>query len=307
LFNINRIDLNLFVVFDAIYTHGSVTRASQALNLTQPAVSHALGRLRSVIDDALFVRQGQLMAPTPIARELIGPVRRAIGEIEVSLTQLSAFDPAVSCREFRLGMRPLVEAATIPALIQRIQYIAPGIKISSEHHNRAEFQADLAAGTLAAVIDVLLPLNDNIRNRRLRGGKMVVVARRNHPSVQGHIDLPAYLAHEHVLASSRSSGPGMEDLELSRVGLQRSIRLRCQHFSTACNVVSMSDLLLTMPEHYARATNETLDNQVVPFPIDVNVQDIFLYWHARAEDDGANCWIRDNIISLFDTERISAP
>ena len=61
-----------------------------------------------------------------------------------------------------------------------------------------------------------------------------------------------------------------------------------------------------MPEHYARATNEALDNQVVPFPIDVNVQDIFLYWHARAEDDGANRWLRNNIVPLFDTSQVSA-
>lgn len=297
--NISRIDLNLFVVFDAIYTEGNITRASEALKLTQPAVSHALGRLRGLVDDPLFVRKGHLMSPTPIARELIGPVRRAIGEIEGSLSQLSAFDPSTSPREFKIGMRPMVEAALVPQLIHEIKKEAPQVKISSEHYNRAEFQSDLTAGTLAAVVDVLLPLTHNIHNHRLGGGKMVVVARKDHPVVQGRISLESYLQQEHVLASSRKTGPGMEDLELARLGLQRRITLRCQHYWTACKVVSTSDLLLTMPERYARSTNETLANQLIPFPIDMGARDIFLYWHASAENDAANRWLRDIIIASF--------
>ena len=297
--NISRIDLNLFVVFNAIYTEGGITRASEALKLTQPAVSHALGRLRAIVDDPLFVRKGHLMAPTPIAHELIGPVRRAISEIEGSLSQLSAFDPTTSQREFRIGMRPIVESAAIPELMLRISNTAPGIKIASEHHERADFQSELASGTLAAVIDVLAPLSHNIRSQRLAGGKLLVLARADHPVVQGSLSLETYLAQDHVLASSRKTGLGVEDMELSRLGLQRRIKLRCQHYSTACKVVSTSDLLLTMPEHYAHWTNEPLANQLIPFPVDVVAQDIFLYWHTSTENDRANQWLRENIAATF--------
>lgn len=297
--NISRIDLNLFVVFDTIYTEGGITRASEALKLTQPAVSHALGRLRTLVGDPLFVRQGHAMLPTPVARELIGPVRRAIGEIEGSLRQLSDFDPQTSQREFKIGMRPLMESATIPALMQQIGAVAPHVKIASEHHNRSDFQTHLTTGALAAVVDVLLPLTHNLRNQRLAAGRMQVVARKDHPLVQGSISLASYLAQDHVLASSRKNGLGMEDMELSRLGLQRQIKLRCQHYWTACKVVSTSNLLLTMPERYARATNEPLGNQLIPFPIDINARDIFLYWHASAENDPANRWLRENIIASF--------
>lgn len=304
--NISRIDLNLFVVFNAIYTEGGITRASEALKLTQPAVSHALGRLRAIVDDPLFMRKGHGMLPTPIAHELIGPVRRAISEIEASLSQLSAFDPNTSQREFRIGMRPLVESAVVPELMLRIRSSAPRIRIASEHHERADFQAELASGTLAAVIDVLVPLTHNIRSQRLAGGKMLVLARRGHPAVQGSISLDSYLTQGHVLASSRKTGPGREDIELSRLGLQRQIKLRCQQFSTACKVVSTSDLLLTMPEHYAHLTNQPLDNQLLPFPIDVVAQDIFLYWHANAENDRANQWLRKNIAATFQADNEAA-
>jgi DNA-binding transcriptional LysR family regulator len=299
--NISRIDLNLFVVFDAIYTEGGITRASEALKLTQPAVSHALGRLRDLVDDPLFVRKGHGMSPTPVARELIGPVRRAIGEIEGSLSQLSHFDPLTSQREFKIGMRPIVESATIPELMLQIRDAAPSIQISSVHHNRADFQTNLTTGTLAAVVDILLPLTHNIHNQRLAGGKMVVVARKDHPVVQGHISLESYLDQDHILASSRVMGPGMEDMELFRLGLQRRIKLRCQHYWTACKVVSTSNLLLTMPEHYARFANEPLANQLIPFPMEMTAHDIFLYWHASAENDQANRWLRDNIIASFQT------
>ena len=297
--NISRIDLNLFVVFDAIYTEASITRASEALALSQPAVSHALARLRTLLDDPLFVRSGHSMQPTPVARELIGPVRRAIGEIDGSLRQLSAFDPGTSQREFTIGMRSIVESTAIPDLMQQISGSAPGVQVSAVHHSRTDFQSDLTSGALAAVVDVLLPLTHDIHNLRLTGGAMVVVARKDHPVVQGSISLQTYLAQEHVLASSRKTGPGIEDMELSRLGYQRRIKLRCQHYWTACKVVSTSDLLFTMPERYARASNGPLGNQLIPFPIEISAHDIFLYWHASAEHDPANRWLRDNIIATF--------
>ncbi|MES2258212.1 MAG: LysR family transcriptional regulator [Pseudomonadota bacterium] len=297
--NLSRIDLNLFVVFDAIYTERGITRASDTLNLSQPAISHALARLRELMGDPLFIRQGNAVTPTPLAHELIAPVRRALGEIEGSLHQLSLFDPTVSQREFTIGMRHIVESAAIPALMRVIREPAPHVKISAVHHKRADFQAQLTVGTLAAVVDVMLPLTHNIHHTYLSGGKMVVVARKGHPAVEGRISLAAYLDQDHILASSRRLGPGLEDHELSRLGFQRRVKLRCQHYWTACQVVSTSDMLLTMPESYAGTTNALLGNQVVPFPVDIPAQDIFLYWHASADNDPANRWLREQVIAAF--------
>jgi DNA-binding transcriptional LysR family regulator len=297
--NISRIDLNLFVVFDAVYSERGITRASETLKLSQPAISHALGRLRKLVGDPLFIRQGNAVTPTPLAHELIGPIRRALAEIQSSLLQLSAFDPKVSQREFKIGMRHIVESATIPSFMDRIIQAAPNVKISSVHHNRADFHNQLSTETIAAVIDVLLPPTHNIHHKFLSGGKMVVVARAGHPAVGDSIDMDTYLKHDHILVSSRRVGPAHEDNEMARLGFQRKVKLRCQHYWTACTVVSNSDMLLTMPARYAHAINDPLGNKVVPFPIDVSALDLFLYWHASADNDPANRWLREQIIAHF--------
>lgn len=297
--NVSRINLNLFVVFESVYTERGITKAGDALKLTQPAVSHSLGRLRELVNDPLFVRQGNVMTPTPLAHELIGPVRRALREIEDSLNQLSEFDPQTSRREFKIGMRHLIEPAAIPNLMGRIQDAAAHVKISSVHHNRADFQMQLIMGALAAAVDVLLPLTHDIHHQFLTGGPMVVVARREHPAIKGEMTLAAYLEQDHILVSSRKIGQALEDFELARLGFERRVKLRCQHYWTACKVASDSDLILTMPERYARANNEPFGNQVIPFPMEVRAPDLFLYWHASAENDPANRWLREQVIASF--------
>lgn len=297
--NISRINLNLFVVFESIYTERGITRASDALKLTQPAVSHALGRLRELVSDPLFVREGNVMTPTPLAHELIGPVRRALREIEDSLNQLAEFDPQTSRREFKIGLRHMVEPLAIPNLMERIKDAALHVTISSVHHNRADFQMQLTMGTLAAAVDVLLPLTHDIHHEFVAGGPMVIVARRAHPAIDGAITLATYLEQDHVLVSSRKIGPALEDVALAQLGFERRIKLRCQLYLTACKVASNSDLIVTMPENYARAINEPLGNQLIPFPAEVSAPDLYLYWHASSENDPANRWLRGQIMASF--------
>jgi DNA-binding transcriptional LysR family regulator len=103
--HLSRIDLNLFVVFDTIYTEGGITRASKRLSLTQPAISHALGRLRELFDDPLFIRQSKAMIPTPLARVMIDPVRQSLRGFEATLKRVDRFDPATARKHFTVGMR----------------------------------------------------------------------------------------------------------------------------------------------------------------------------------------------------------
>ena len=111
--NINRIDLNLFIVLDAIYTEGSLTRAAQRLHLSQPAISHALGRLRKMLDDPLFVRQGGTMIPTALTRNLITPVRSALATLTSSINLNQPFEPAISERQLTIGLRDVLEAMSV--------------------------------------------------------------------------------------------------------------------------------------------------------------------------------------------------
>ncbi len=296
--HISRVDLNLFIVFEAIYAEGSITRASLKMNLTQPAISHALNRLRQLFDDPLFERQGHVMVPTPLARSIIEPVRTSLRGFEVTLNGVECFDPATSERTFSLALRDVLEASVLPPLMANLARDAPGVGLNTMQVGRRELEGELAAGTLDAAIDVLLPLSNDIRHARLVMDKTVVLVRKDHPQVRGKLDRDLYLQQEHVLASSRRRGPGLEDFELSRLGLQRRIRLRCQHYFAACRVVSQTNLALTMPERLAQVVNQQFGNQILPFPLVIPSLDIYLYWHANVDNDPANQWLREQITQV---------
>ncbi|MRV75279.1 LysR family transcriptional regulator [Duganella sp. FT92W] len=297
--HISKVDLNLFVVFDAIYTERSLTRASQKMNLTQPAVSHALGRLRQLLGDPLFERQGHEMAPTPLARNIVSQVRNALRGLELTVNSAERFDPASSERTFTLAMRDVVEPNLLPPLMAAIAAQAPMVGVNVLRMARTELESELAAGTVDAGIDVLLPLSEHIRMLRLPGDDTVVFARRGHPSVQGELDLDLYLRQQHIQVSARRSGPSLEDVELSRRGLQRRIRMRCQHYFTACSVVSQTDFLLTMPARYGRVLNQQFNHQILPLPLPLPSIDNHLYWHANVDHDPAHMWLRERIADVI--------
>ena len=263
--HVSRFDLNLFVVFDAIYTEGSLTRAARVLNLTQPAVSHALGRLRDRLEDPLFVRQGARMVPTSRARAMVTPVRHALGGLQRCLSDEGGFDVADAERTFVVGLRDGLEGCLLPPLTAGILEEAPGVRLQSMTVARRQLATELASGRLDLAADVLLPLPDAIEHRPVMSGPLVVIMRPGHP-LAGKLDLPAYLAAQHVLVSSRREGPGMEDFGLSRLGYRRNIRLRCQHHMAALSTVMGSDLLLTLPGQLTRQQAATWSRSPRTFP-----------------------------------------
>ena len=301
--HISRIDLNLLAVLDTIYAEGSITRASRRLNLSQPAISHALGRLRQLIDDPLFTRHGRVMTPTPLARRMIEPVRQSLRTIEATLTQRDPFASATAVKHFTVGMRDVLEAAVLGVLLRDVTATAPRITISSVRAERRELERELSAGTLDTAIDVLLPLPEEVRRERLGTEWLTVVARRRHPNVGRRLTLKTYLEQQHISVSSRRRGLSAEDFELARHNLRRRIRLRCQSYFAACRVVSETDLLLTMPQRHAGMLNAQFGNQLLDFPLKVPAFDTYLYWHANADSDPANAWLRQQLIDALRTSR----
>lgn len=301
--HLSRADLNLFVVLDAIYSQGSITRASQVLNLSQPALSHALARLRTMFDDPLFVRQGAAMVPTPFTRGIITQVRQGLQLFEASLQTDQSFHPAQTQRRFHLGLRDVFEATILPPLVQKISEQAPGITIASVRVDRREIETALSSGDLDMVLEVPIPLSKQIRQQRVSRDRLIVLSRKGHPQMPKKknraLDLDTYLQQAHVLVSSRRQGMGLEDFELNREGLRRQISLRCQHYFAACRVVSETDLLLTMPEQYANIANAQFMNRIDPFPLATQPIDAHLYWHSSADNDPANSWLREQLLNLM--------
>ena len=294
--HLSNVDLNLFVVFDTIYAEGGITRASRRLNLSQPAVSHALGRLREMFDDPLFTRHGHAMTPTPLARRMIEPIRQSLQGLEVTLSKVDRFDPASATKRFVVGMRDALESALLAELMRNIAGAAPRVDISVVRTERRDIERELSAGTLDAALDVMLPLPEDIRRRHLGVEWLAIVARRRHPALRRRPTLDAYLQQEHIAVSSRRRGLSAEDFELGRHNLRRRVRLRCQNYFAACQVVRETDLILTMPQRHARILNAHFGNQLLPFPLKVPAFDSYLYWHVNAEADPANAWLRQQLV-----------
>lgn len=291
---LNRLDLNLLHVFDTIYREGSLTRAARALHLTQPAVSHSLSRLREHFDDPLFSRQGNQMVPTPLARRFLESMRPGLTQIQSAVNQFHAFDPANQRKTYSLALRDILESTFLPKLMGRLESY-PELEIISQRVPRRDMETQLAAGKLDFAVDVLLPVSNQTGHELLRHDRLVVLARKGHPLTSSGLTLDKYLEARHVLVSSRSEGPGIEDFELSRFGVQRNIRLRCQHYYAACRVAEGTDLLLTMPENYARIIAERADIDILTTPADLPGIDVHLYWHKAYEREPALIWFREQL------------
>lgn len=291
-----RFDLNLLQIFDAIHAKGGVSAAARHLNLSQPAISHALARLRDAFDDPLFVRQGNRLVPTPAARAIAGPVREALRGLDAALDAAASFDPAESARDFRIGVRLSGELPRFSALVARVRAEAPHVTLASVTFRRRDLIAALANGDLDLALDVALPADDRLRRHYLGSEPLVVVARPGHPRVDGAVDLDTYLAVEHVVASTRPHGPGIEDMALERMGLGRRVAVRCQHAITAWQIIAASDMLFTLPRSHAEMIDAIWPMQLVPVPLDVERGGNFLYWHQAAEADPGLGWLRAIIV-----------
>ncbi len=294
-----RTDLNLLAIFEAIYARGSVTQAARHLNLSQSAVSHALGRLRHDLDDPLFVRSRNGLVPTALARSIAAPVQNALRELDRAVTRASSFEPATTERLFRIGLRQSSEVLLFSGLVGHVASIAPSVRLASVNYRRAELADALAQGDLDIAIDIASAATLGLRTEALRTDDFVVAARQGHPKIAGSIDQATYLEVDHVLASPRSSGPGLEDGALAALGASRRVTVRCQHLWSAWQIAAQSDLVLTLQRSQAEAMLAVIDLQLLPLPITIKPGSLLLCWHDAAHQDPGNAWLRQIIKGMF--------
>ena len=303
--NLSRIDLNLLVVFDTVYVEGGITAAARKLHLSQPAVSHALARLRETFGAPLFERSGRGVTPTPLARSLAGPVREALGAMSRALGEAARFDPATADRTFRLGLREALEPSVLPPLARAIVAAGAKLGLAAARHERARLEQDLAGGEYDLALDVLLPGADRLPHERVRVDRLIVVARRDHPALRralrrgGSWDLDAWLALEHLQVSSRRRGATLEDAALRPLGRARRVRARCQSHAAACAIAAQTDLVATIPEAYVRHVLDVHAHRVLPLPLEGVALETYMYWSENAATDAASRWLRMQVRDAF--------
>ena len=290
-----NVDLNLFVILDAIYRERSVTQAATQLNLTQPAVSNALNRLRQTFDDQLFVRTPDGMVPTPIADNVIVDVQRALGLLGKSVGVSARFDPATSVKTFHLGMNDLSNTLLLPSLQDRVSKLAPHIIMTSYDLGRPQASEELKSGRLDLLIEAPAMNTRELEFEQLIELPYTVAMRPDHPLVNKSMTMARYLKAQHIHVSSRRKGRGQVDIGLHAMGQKRKLAMRVQSYLVAAHVTARTDLLWTVPRLMAQTTPlSTIDP-----PFNIEPLSLHLYWHRSSSDDPASRWMRQQITEVI--------
>lgn len=304
--NLEKLDLNLLRVMQAIAQEGSVTRAGQRLGLSQPAVSNALGRLRTMLGDPLFVRSKNGVKATERARRVVSALDAAMGLIRQGLRDAGAFEPETARHSFALLVSDLGEIVYLPHLMQRVQRDAPGVSINVAQLTRGGYAEALDAGLADLAVGYLVAPRSSLRSRRLFSDTFVCMLRTDHPAAHGTLTLERYLALSHVAVARRGGQEGNVTAALNALGVERRVTLTIPHFAAAPGVVAASDLVVTVPskmvELYAHVGVIGL---LVPFAI-AEIE-LALYWHERSHDDPANRWLRNLFVELFSDHTALSP
>jgi DNA-binding transcriptional LysR family regulator len=300
--NITAVNLNLLVVFEALYEERSVSRAAARVGLSQPALSNALARLRDTFDDSLFTRTRRGMAPTPRAVELAAPVRAGLAQLRAAVAGPPAFDPASSARTFRVACTDYAEMLFAGPLLARVHRAAPEVQIVIRRLDRifAAPEADLRAGAVDAAIGFFQDasaLEPSTRVRELFAEENVCIARRGHPLLRSRLTAQRFAEAPQAGIFYQAETRGMVDNVLAAEGLRRRLQATTPHFLAAPHLVASSDVLACVPAGLAARFRRWLPIEVRKLPVALPPFHMRLAWHATTDDDTAQQWFRAQIVA----------
>lgn len=297
--NLNNVDLNLFLVFNAIYNERNLTKAASILCITQPAVSNALKRFRAVVNDQLFIRTPTGMTPTPVAESMIAQVQQGIQLLGLSITSNQSFNPKTAVKNFVFSMNDMVEIALLPELMSLLTQHAPKASLETIQVKRTNIEKELTSGELDFAIDIPHVASPQLKQMVLTKDRYVCVAREDHPLVGESITLEHYLSLGHIHISSRRRGLGFVDMALQKMGVYRNIQMRVQHYWALPKLLANTNLLSVMPATMAKS----LKLKIIELPFAIEPIEWRLYWHKSADLDPANKWMRE-LIDVITTTHV---
>lgn len=290
--DIRSVDLNLLVVFDAMARLRSVNKTAEAMGLSQPATSGALARLRLLFDDALFVRAGSQMKPTPRALELAPVVHRVVQTIEAEVLQQAGFDPARADRRFTILTPDIGEVAFLPGVLRRLRQEAPYVRLLAVSKPRAAAAQALESGEAELAVGFFPDLQraGYFRQALFTTSYACIACARN-AGIESRLTLKQYLAARHIVV--RPDGrEHMLDRFLEDKGWHRHVTLELSHFMSLVALLPGSDLIATVPQDIATAVGRHVALQQIGLPFRPPEFQVQQYWHRRMQNDPANRWLR---------------
>ncbi len=295
--NIYNFDLNLLRVLDALLRERNVSRAAERLSLSQPAVSNALNRLRELLDDPLLVRVGRAMQPTPRALSLEAPIRDALQQIEHTLNAGDFFDPASSRQRFVIAVTDYVELICMPRLMGHLARVAPGVQLAIEHLTPSLPAEALDDGGIDLAVGRFLEVPMRFHQRRWASETLQVALRRNHPQLDGALDLPGFLRLRHLWVHGGQTR-GMVDQWLAEHDLARDVVYTTPNYLQAAHIVASSDLAAVLPTGLARHFAGLLPLQLHELPFDLGAFQLDIVSLAQRERDAALQWLIEQIVAV---------
>jgi DNA-binding transcriptional LysR family regulator len=296
-----QLDLHHLQVLDALLREHSLTRAAKTLNLSQPALSKTLARLRRYFADPLFVRVALRMEPTPKALELQAPVRGIIDQLQALRSEHVPFDPRVSSRTFTFCVVDAGVIKLLPPLVKLLADEAPRVRLRAMQLESQNLDSWLESGKIDFAMGSFPDLVKGIRRQPLWTERYISVARKNHPRLSATPTLKEFAAEKHVLVSTFGTGHAHQLAERAVEAAipPENIICRVPIFIAAAIVAKRTDAVATLPYSMAVVLAEELGLDLVAAPIKLPKIEISQYWHERFHRDPGNEWIRSIFRKLF--------
>jgi DNA-binding transcriptional LysR family regulator len=298
--NFASFDLNLLRVFDALMRERSATRAGEQVGLSQPAVSAALNRLRDLLGDRLFIRQGNDMVPTPRAETLAPGIQDALQSLERILSSSRMFDPGKLERSFTIMASDFFLELVVPQLSDLLASASSGISLRILDTARGDVERMLNDDAIDIALEPELNLPEWISNEQLFVSPFKIIVARDNPLVKGldaRQPLPIAKISElqWALRSVTGTTRGLIDETLEKIGQRRKVVLTLPHFMPVLRRVAASNLAAAVPSQFAEAFAEQERLLVFDFPFEGPSPRILMHWHSRRTRDPAHAWLRKQI------------
>jgi DNA-binding transcriptional LysR family regulator len=296
-----ELDLHHLAVLEVLLREHSLTRAAQTLNVTQPALSKTLARLRRYFDDPLFVRVALRMEPTPKALELQAPVSAILERMRALHSEHVPFDPQTSDRTFNFCVVDAGVIKLLPSLVNRLAEEAPNVRLRVLQLDVEHLESWLVSGKVDFAMGSFPALTKAIRRQPLWTERYVSVVRKNHPRIGAEPAPSAFAAEKHVLVSAAGTGHAHLLAERAIEGFvpEANIICRVPMFISAAVLAKHTDAIATLPMSIATVLAHDLDLQIVTPPIKLPKIEIYQYWHERMHREPGTKWIRGLFTRLF--------